>query len=744
MKCIKKGIVLAAVLLFMLGVIGCGGKKAGETAASKDERFYVKVDDGVYFSTIKEIDVLKKDADEVKLAFVKGGKAYFLVTVNDEEAGSETFLRAIDETTGEIAGEDIFFSDESDRSYIYAVVTAGEDAYVYMSSSFSEGRHDRWLVKCSFDGTEIVRKNLSSIPQISGSAVPTGEMCSDGKHTYIPFSDKVIALDEEFGYVGVASETDHAEICIGDDGLLYCSDGLISGNIGTYNPSTGEIIETAIKVPQAKGVFKGRPGELLIYNASTLKSYDVNTGEIMNLFGFMDVDISATMIDYAYRDESGDLHIYYENLEHKLTGDNVSVASFPFYAHVKRYDPEEAPGQETLRLACFYLNFDIKDVITEFNHSHPGVRITVRAYMDDYAEKDDIIAAFDKDIIDKELFDIVMFPSADLKKYTSKGYFEDLMPYIENDASFDLNDYYENILFATKEGDELYTLTTEAIIRCYCADSSVFGDKEKLSLEDIASARNKYSDIPFIANADRDMVLTSFLENDMRVFLGKEDGTYDFKTREFKDLCEFASSFPDWTDDYYENYDRKGVSEDNVKGGYEIIRRVEFGEPSWFLLERELFGKTFKTYGVDSLTDTGFLILPSFTFGINSKGEHKDEAWEFIKMVADRKLDALWDRFTANRESFKQSLDNLYDTCHTSIGRLIQVNGIMYKLSMDEGDKDFFLNMIENAEAVSPSDEVIMSIVLEEMPAYFEKEKSYDEVINIIQKRVNLYLEEKK
>ena len=53
-------------------------------------------------------------------------------------------------------------------------------------------------------------------------------------------------------------------------------------------------------------------------------------------------------------------------------------------------------------------------------------------------------------------------------------------------------------------------------------------------------------------------------------------------------------------------------------------------------------------------------------------------------------------------------------------------------------------NMIEGATFACEMDDTIREIIADETESYFHKEKSLDDVINVIQKRVNLYLEEKK
>jgi len=739
-RCLSLFITLAILLM----ISGCS-KSNTQSVSVKPSEVTAAEDDGVYFATIKQVGENADLPADARFSFAVDGIAYFAFIGNDGESDREAIvLRKVSEETGEAVGDDVYLSDEEITGSMLSaeVAPAGEDAYVYMTTSY--GTHaGRWVVKCSLNGETIVKRNLNTIPEIPASAIPSKGLCYDGKNTYITFADKVIALDEDLSYFGVAARADHGSVCVGDDGRMYCADSH-ANTITVFNPKECQIEDERITVSLPLTVYKGGENELLIANSSTLKSYNIETGEIVTLFGFTDVDIDSMNFAYIYRDRTGDLHLYYEDLNIRYEEEGVSLLSTPYLAHVKRYDPDEAPEIETMRFACFYINPDMKDVIRDFHNSHPNIRIKVRAYSSDYAKEEDVYEAFDKDIIDNEKFDIVMLPSDGIDKYSSKGFFEDLMPYIKNDSTFDLSRYYENILFAQKEGDKLYNITSAAAIDCFVADASIFGDKDLLTITDIREVRSKYPDIPFIGDGDRDTVLSGLLENNMEKYTGGKEGSYDFNTKEFRELCEFAKTLPDWSDDYTEEYVKKHVSVDNITKGEEIIKRVQAWGVSDFLLNREYFGKNFKIYGRDSDSGNGFIIIPAETFGINYKSEHKEEAWEFIKAVLDRKFDRGYDMIPANKEIFRNGLDDLLYVCNTSNGKLMMVNNVMYRLSMNEDDISYFTDMVENATPARGRDSVIIDIVCEEISAYFENAKDLDEAIKIIQKRVNLYLEEKK
>ena len=64
----------------------------------------------------------------------------------------------------------------------------------------------------------------------------------------------------------------------------------------------------------------------------------------------------------------------------------------------------------------------------------------------------------------------------------------------------------------------------------------------------------------------------------------------------------------------------------------------------------------------------------------------------------------------------------------------------VYASSQEQTDR--VLEMIESAQSGERMDQEILSIILEETSGYFEDQKSLESVIDVIQNRVQLYLNE--
>ena len=63
---------------------------------------------------------------------------------------------------------------------------------------------------------------------------------------------------------------------------------------------------------------------------------------------------------------------------------------------------------------------------------------------------------------------------------------------------------------------------------------------------------------------------------------------------------------------------------------------------------------------------------------------------------------------------------------------------------MTELEYNAIMNLINNTTAVARYDESIMKVINEEVQAYFEGQKSVDDIAKMIQSRVKIYVNEQR
>lgn len=742
MKTIKKCLLIAMMTSLLLSITGCSKKETASEAEVKSApsatEMSVKEDEGVYLATIEKKVRSNDGSTYVRFMCQKGDKSYYIVSVyNEAEQSSRDYIREIDSETGEQTGEDIEVSFNAENTYIN-YLAATEDGYIVVAGSYGENNQAYYIARVSRDGSVENEKCLSDLVELPEDTYLYNGMASDGINTYIPFTDRLIVLNEELNYKKTLSNGNYADICLGSDGILYYTEGY-NGDVSAYDPKADKVTEKLFSASTSSRIYTGAEDELLIASNSSLKSYDIKNGTVTKLFDFLDVNINTQMFDTIYRSKDGDIHVLFNEFEQSVEeyeGETITVSvATPYEAVVKRYEPGSVPEIEEIKLACFYANDDVKKAVNEFNMAHPNIRAKIKCYSDDYSDYQAMNDAFNKDILNGEKYDVINFSYQNLDNYVEKGLLENLMDYISKDSSFDTSEFYENILFAKKDGDKLYSITSAASIDGFIGLTEVFGDKEKLSFDDIVKARAEFPDIPFISNYNYDVIFfNALLDGDYRVYLGGKEGEYNFDTDEFRKLCEISATFQRMPDDIV--YFKDGY--DGFSDGSTVLGKQNYYSIDSYLMGHAA-GKNVKSYGGPSIYGNGYVLRASDGYSLSSLSTHKEEAWELIKCL----LKAIPDYssgFRAYKEAFKADIETM--RARGKSGMTVYMGDRKYVLYMEEGDGEILEEMVKNATVTKSIDGMVWNIIYEEIQPYFAKEKSLDDVIKVMQSRVNLYVEE--
>lgn len=743
MKVAKRAVCFIFSLIFAIGISGCGKEAASvdagpEKSASTDTEVALE-DDGVYLATIEKKVRSNDGSTYVRFMCQKGDKSYYIVSIyNEAEQSSRDYIREIDSETGEQTAEDIEVSFEAENTFIN-YLAATEDGYIVVAGSYAENNQAFYIARVSRDGSVEDEKCLSDMVDLSEDTYLYNGMVSDGVYTYIPFTDRLIVLNEQLNYKKTLSNGGYANMCLGSDGILYFTEGY-NGDVSAYDPKADKVTEKVFSASNSSRIYTGAENELLIASNSSLKSYDIKTGTVTKLFDFLDVNINTQMFDTIYRSKDGDIHVLFNEFEQSVEeyeGETITVSvATPYEAVVKRYEPGSVPEIAEIKLACFYANPDIKSAVNEFNMAHSDIRAKIKCYSDDYPDYQAMNEAFNKDLLNGEKYDVIMFSYQNTAAYVEKGLLENLMDYISKDPSFDTNDYFENILFAEKDGDKLYSITSTASIDGFIGSTEIFGDKEKLSFDDIVRARKEFPDIPFISNYNYDVIFfNALLDGDYRVYLGGKEGEYNFDTDEFRKLCEISATFQRMPEDivyFHDGYD--GFSDGSV-----VIGKENYYSTDAYLRARSA-GKNIRSYGGPSLDGNGYILNNSEGFSLSSLSDHKEEAWELIKCLL-KAIPDYSNGFRASKEAFKADVEQM--RARGKSGMTVYMGDRKYVLYMEEGDGEILEEMVKNATVTKSIDGMVWNIIYEEIQPYFAKQKSLDDVIKVMQSRVNLYLAEK-
>lgn len=274
-----------------------------------------------------------------------------------------------------------------------------------------------------------------------------------------------------------------------------------------------------------------------------------------------------------------------------------------------------------------------------------------------------------------------------------KGTLEELNPYMEASGIRE-EDYFPLTFASLRQGEHIYGVNPSIVVWDTEISEDVLGSREVPNIEalaDILLARNEKGIYRKGYNSAE--VLESFLQGTESLWgmIDWENGSCDFDSPLFGKLLEAAKRYGD-------------------DGCYPVSEWV-------------------------------------YALSINANSLHKEAAWEFICFLISEEAQ-LEDSTSLSMPLHKEAFDAWMQKCIDKYAVVGQENGVsvpMYngRAITDEMQAEF-KEKIEAARPLPIRPVPILDIILEEAKAYFDGYKNEQDVVAVINKRVQLYLDERK
>ena len=396
------------------------------------------------------------------------------------------------------------------------------------------------------------------------------------------------------------------------------------------------------------------------------------------------------------------------------------------------------------------LDNSIKERIISFNKSQNDYYIEIVKYgTDNYA---DGLKALHADISSGKGPDIIEIPNETLlQQYGAKGIIDDLYPYMNEGEWPRREDFVENILYSFETEDKLYGLTP------FFRILSVIGNPDYIQSEQVTFTQlkemyeeNKDNDDITVCNAlSKNFLLNHCITSSIDSFVDIENKSCDFMNLAFQELLEFSAQFEMFSDlSTIENMVR--VQEGTMILYYSGI----IGGFRDYTNYRELSGKSGLMIGFPSIDGCSPEITTNFPFlCINNKSKHKDAAWQFLctfledsYLIDDNKLNIMG--FPVTQTGFEGVARKQIDRTKNVLeeGSVTDVTGATLTfptLPVTQEDVDYIKEIISSAKRPSAYYREIETIITEEIESYWNGSKTVQDVMEIIQNRTQLYLNER-
>lgn len=452
-----------------------------------------------------------------------------------------------------------------------------------------------------------------------------------------------------------------------------------------------------------------------------------------------------------------------------------------------RVDASEIKEKKVLTLACMYLDWNLRSMIVEYNKTNDEYRINVVDYSE-YATDDDYNAGVTKlttEIISGSVPDIFLTSNLPIDKYAAKGVIADLNTFMDGGNGLSRDYFVPQVMGALEKDGKLYELPTSFSVQTAYALSSIASQYDTWNVAAVQDAMTQLQEgaTVFSNGWTKNTALSNCLSRNLSAFVDWTTGKCEFDSEAFQQLLAFCNSFPAETSDgdgaiaYASSadiavddamWDSDATRITNGKQLMSTIGMYSFDSYIWnvYAIRDKI---TFTGYPTEDGSGSSFeLQMP---MAISSVTKYPDAAWDFVcssikKMntidennyyygfpISQAAFDAeMTDIMTEqyqldeNGEQVDWDGDGEPDKAIRGSYETMENGETVYKdvYALTQEDIDQILGVINSTRSVYDYDQEILDIITDEVAAYFAGDKDVQTTANMIQSRVNLYVQEQR
>lgn len=745
----KKKIAGALIALFALTLAACG--KSGGTETNVKEHVY-KAEE----ITLNELE----DKMSLNKMFVRGEKMYLVGNIW-EENGSTTYIVTRNTDGSETAT--VTVKKEENQSLDYLTADDAGNYYAVFSEYFEDDsdpdnyiwENKFYLLKLDAAGKELWKQPLvNDDPSMEYYGASFMDILKDGR---------IIVVDDNgitfFDTAGRQLKKVIPEEPFAGSGIWQLQNGSIA--VDYYNPDTGKNslrildVETGrfteeYTIPGQSGNYSYYPGngwDLLLMGSTGVYGYNLGDTEVTELMNIIDSDLS---VSYIYNIVAIDSNSFYGLTDDNMTKETVLM-------RFTKVAPEDVVDKKVMTLGCNGLDWDVRMQVVAYNKKNEQYRITIKDYSE-YNTDEDYEAGMTKlntDIASGNAPDILALQNGmPIDSFVAKGLFEDLYPYIEKDEELKREDFFANVLKAYETDGKLYRMVPEFVILTVTGKTADVGEKPGWSMEQLnAVMAKKPSGTQVFSGVTRRDILNYFIQMSGNQFVDWETGECTFHSDAFIQFLEFMKQFPEqidesgYDDSFWQDYEMQW------RNGSTLLNVTYLdGFNTWNYMRKGTFGEDITMIGFPADNGNGAVIMPNLDLTISSRSKNKEGAWQFLRYFMTREyqdqvsygwplclssLEKLKEE-AQKRQSYEDENGNtvMYDPEYTLGDITIPITPITAE------EADTIISYVSSVEQVYSYDENLVNIINEEAAPFFAGQKSAKDSADIIQSRVQIYVNE--
>ena len=486
----------------------------------------------------------------------------------------------------------------------------------------------------------------------------------------------------------------------------------------------------------------GKDG-LYSYNAKGVYSVDLDNQKSSPLFLWKNTNFQKDAFD---TDQvivlSPDTTIVF-----KEGNSNNSINSVSLLTREK-VNPDAGKKIVTIAGSMISMDSTVLSAVYDFNKCSEEYRVEIHDYWGDpkfstITSSYSLVSAMNLEILSGDGPDIIYGDNEFFTNCENNGIFVDLYTMMENDSELNKKSVIPSILRICETDGHLYKLGPGFQLNGFVGAKSVIGDRTGWTFDEFNNFAESLPDemLPLSGFTQSELLSNSLIAN-MNSFVDFKSGTVSFDSDDFHKLLDYAKSYG--TDDDNTNMIRPDTSEMIANGELAMDMSV-IDSAEAYAYEVIKFGEPVSITGYPSAEkSTAACYMPTM-IAISSRSDNKEAAWDFFKHFFGEKGQLA----VSSRDKISVVVSAFDAQVETQLNPDQSAGGTIYcdqwgnPLPIDSDMADDYKDLIYGLTTLGSYDVEILRIVLEEVPPYFNNQKSEDDVIELIQNRVKILVNER-
>lgn len=576
-----------------------------------------------------------------------GLSGYELVRFRTDGSGFEAMPYSVDDATDTASEAEITAAAYRDGKYYLGLVTYGNSPALDYELSLEEGQELDEGVMDSLSEDATTTYELSCVSMDGKEIWKTAvEEPGDSEYFYIDS----ISVSEEGVFVNSSEGIDRYAAADGSfedhvcrlkaedmTGMLYVlPDGTVlmtdessgtSLKVLRYDAGKDDFVQS-LALPSALSgatIFPGAEYDLYLAAEDGIYGVHLGSDKVTPVVNFVNSDLDAQGVTRVIEAGDGKIAI-------QAYGTDVAQDTYL----LEPVDPKDVKEKKQLTLGGYYIDYETRSQVIQFNKENEDFRITLVDYSqydlaDDSYENPTGLSRMNTDIVSGNTPDIMLLSEyMPVESYISKGVFMDLTPLYEADPDIERDDFMQNIVEAFRTDGKMYVAVPGFSVTGVAGKAKYIGDGKDLT---IAKAKEVGQSIglepsQLFGVMDRTSIFTSAIEFSGDQFIDREAHTCDFNNKDFEELLSFVKNFPaTLNEEQYQDYYTQYLADKALLGIQYIGSAYDY-----YFMTRQLYGDVDVTVtGFPAAKNQGPSVAATMQLGISSSASDVDGCWNFVR-----------------------------------------------------------------------------------------------------------------